>query len=107
MCSSQSFHKWGEPQVKGSSRGAGPKNKCGAVEIINYDSACNMLSENLAHRIIIAWFQGPKGDLLERQCLWLMFWGKVDTAPSSLEKLSPGELLEIVKLSCNLLVPSL
>lgn len=53
VCSGQSLHKCGEPQVEGSSRVAGPKKKCGAVERVNYDSAWNVLSENLAYRIII------------------------------------------------------
>lgn len=38
VCNSQSLPECGEPQAKGSSRGAGPQIKCGTVEVIRYDS---------------------------------------------------------------------
>lgn len=49
---SQSLCKCRELQVKGSSRGAGPKTRCEIVEIIKYDSVRKVLGENLAHGIM-------------------------------------------------------
>lgn len=63
VCNSQSLCKCRELQVKGPSRGAGPKTRCGIVEIIKYDSVWKVLGENLAHGIISSyptWLLGPQ-----------------------------------------------